>query len=145
LKLSTIEFVNKIYGTSFTFKDNDITDSIAVGASYFKDLGYLTSQKYPKKLRRNLKNLDIPQKLCYTGIMKSIFIILILLSASQFWAQAKYSISDSLVIVNTEANHGTGFVVKSDDFGSYIITNKHVCRDYFDGKMGAGLPTINSP
>jgi S1-C subfamily serine protease len=72
--------------------------------------------------------------------MKQLFIILILLSASQFWAQAKYSISDSLVIVNTEANHGTGFVVKSDSSGSYIITNKHVCRDYLNGEMGAGLP-----
>jgi len=54
-KLSTIEFVNKIYGTSFTFKDNDITDSIAVGASYFKDLGLLNIPKIPEKTKKKSK------------------------------------------------------------------------------------------
>lgn len=53
-KLSTIEFVNKVYGTSFTFKDNDITDSIAIGASYFKDLGLLNLQKFFKKKAKKL-------------------------------------------------------------------------------------------
>jgi hypothetical protein len=54
-KLSTIEFVNKVYGTRFTFKDNDITDSIAMGASYFKDLGLLNLQETVKKKSKKTK------------------------------------------------------------------------------------------
>jgi hypothetical protein len=60
-KLSTIEFVNRTYGTEFTFKDNDITDSIAMGASYFKDLGLLNIPKIPEKTKKKSKKLTNPK------------------------------------------------------------------------------------
>lgn len=60
-KLSTIEFVNRTYGTGFTYKDNDITDSIAVGACYFKKLGLLKLPAETKK--KSKKQVDKSKKM----------------------------------------------------------------------------------
>lgn len=52
----------------------------------------------------------------------------------------QYSIKKSLVSVLYDDGHGTGFVIASDSTGSYIVTNKHVCRHNSADKktIGAG-------
>jgi hypothetical protein len=50
-KLSAIELVNKHYGTSFKYADNDIVDAIAMGLAYFKSIGIDSKKKKTKKSR----------------------------------------------------------------------------------------------
>jgi S1-C subfamily serine protease len=74
-------------------------------------------------------------------LMRSILIIFIvwsLIIIVQGNLRNPYSIKNSLVSVTYENGHGTGFVVASDGTGSYIITNKHVCRDGSAGRIGNG-------
>lgn len=57
---------------------------------------------------------------------KLILIVCLLLSGTSF-ADFKENIRNTFVIVANEAGMGSGVVVASNSFGSYILTNKHVC------------------
>lgn len=58
------------------------------------------------------------------------------LSASPKYADAT---ANTVKVTNVEGNHGgTGIIVKSNNFGSWILTNSHVCGVVEDGGMVSG-------